>query len=98
EPKKAYAHSIVARPVMRIAMGGTFDILHPGHEALLNAAFSLGGEVFIGLTTDAMALQGRQKVAPFRLRKQRLEAWLTKRGKTGWAIGSVEAPYRPAGT
>ena len=61
---------------MRVAMGGTFDILHPGHEALLDAAFVLGGDVFIGLTTDAMALQGRPKVAPYKARKQRLEAWL----------------------
>src|SRR2546422_5902361 len=81
---------------MRIAMGGTFDILHPGHEALLNAAFSLGGEVFIGLTTDAMARQGRDKVTPFRIRKRRLEAWLTKHGYAGWAIGPLEDPYGPA--
>ncbi|MEK6911713.1 MAG: adenylyltransferase/cytidyltransferase family protein, partial [Candidatus Thermoplasmatota archaeon] len=40
-------------------MGGTFDILHVGHKALLDAAFALGGEVFIGLTTDAMARQTR---------------------------------------
>src|SRR3989449_8894934 len=81
---------------MRIAMGGTFDILHPGHEALLNAAFSLGGEVFIGLTTDAMALQGREKVTPFRIRQRRLEAWLTKHGYAGWAIGPLGDPYGPA--
>jgi len=82
-------------PAMRIAMGGTFDILHPGHEALLDAAFSLGGEVFIGLTTDAMALQGREKVTSFRVRKRWLEAWLTKSGYTGWTIGPLEDPYGP---
>jgi inosine/xanthosine triphosphatase len=81
---------------MRVAMGGTFDILHAGHEALLDAAFALGGEVFIGLTTDAMALQGRAKVAPYRLRKARLEAWLRKRGYTAWTIGPLEDPYGPA--
>ena len=81
---------------MRVAMGGTFDILHPGHEALLDAAFVLGGDVFIGLTTDAMALQGRPKVAPYKARKQRLEAWLRKRGSTGWTIGPLEDPYGPA--
>ncbi|HTD81343.1 MAG TPA: pantetheine-phosphate adenylyltransferase, partial [Thermoplasmata archaeon] len=81
---------------MRVAMGGTFDFLHAGHEALLDAAFDLGGEVFIGLTTDAMALQGRQKVSPYRLRKQRLEAWLGKRGYERWTIGSLEDPFGPA--
>jgi len=81
---------------MRVAMGGTFDILHSGHEALLDAAFALGGEVFIGLTTDAMALQGRGKVSSYTLRKQRLEAWLKKRGYRGWTIGPLEDPYGPA--
>src|SRR3989442_1420999 len=81
---------------MRVAMGGTFDVLHAGHEALLDAAFALGGEVFIGLTTDAMALQGRGKVSPYTLRKQRLEAWLKKRGYKGWTIGPLEDPYGPA--
>ena len=81
---------------MRVAMGGTFDLLHAGHEALLDAAFALGGDVFIGLTTDAMALQGREKVNPSKLRKQRLEAWLKKRGYTAATIGPLEDPYGPA--
>jgi len=81
---------------MRVAMGGTFDILHPGHEALLDAAFALGGEVFIGLTTDAMALKGRVKVNPYATRKRLLEAWLRKRGYSGATIGPLEDPYGPA--
>ena len=81
---------------MRAAMGGTFDLLHAGHEALLDAAFALGGEVFIGLTTDAMALLGRETVTPYRLRKRRLEAWLRKRGRAGATIGPLEDPYGPA--
>jgi inosine/xanthosine triphosphatase len=81
---------------MRVAMGGTFDLLHAGHETLLDAAFGISGEVFIGLTTDAMALQGREKVTPYRLRKRRLEAWLGKRGYAGATIGPLEDPYGPA--
>src|SRR2546427_2116956 len=81
---------------MRVAMGGTFDILHPGHEALLGAAFALGGDVFIGLTTDGMARQTRKAVTPFRLRKQRLEAWLGRRGYTAATIGPLEDAYGPA--
>ena len=83
-------------PPMRVAMGGTFDILHPGHEALLTAAFALGGEVFIGLTTDGMARQTREVVTPYRLRKQRLEAWLRKRGYAAATIGPLEDAYGPA--
>ncbi|TLZ70409.1 MAG: phosphopantetheine adenylyltransferase, partial [Methanobacteriota archaeon] len=38
---------------MRVVLGGTFDILHEGHEALLRAAFEgRPAEVLIGLTTD----------------------------------------------
>lgn len=81
---------------MRIAMGGTFDILHVGHEALLGAAFALGGEVFIGLTTDAMAREMRRGVNPFETRKRRLGAWLKRRGYTAARIGPISDPYGPA--
>ena len=39
----------------RIAVGGTFDILHKGHEKLINSTFELSDEVFIGLTSDRFA-------------------------------------------
>jgi len=81
---------------MRVAMGGTFDILHAGHEALLDAAFALGGEVFIGLTTDAMALQGRAAVSRYATREKRLRAWLARRGYTAATIGPLSDPYGPA--
>ena len=35
-----------------MAVGGTFDELHKGHEALLTKAFQVGDYVFIGLTSD----------------------------------------------
>ncbi len=74
---------------MRVAMGGTFDVLHAGHEALLDAAFALGGDVFIGLTTDAMALQSRKTVSRYETRRKRLDAWLAKRGYKAATIGAV---------
>ncbi|HLE46030.1 MAG TPA: inosine/xanthosine triphosphatase [Thermoplasmata archaeon] len=81
---------------MRIATGGTFDLLHAGHEALLEGAFALGGEVFIGLTTDAMALRTRPEVNPYETRKRNLEAWLKKRGHRAAEIGPIEDEYGPA--
>ncbi len=81
---------------MRVAMGGTFDVVHAGHEALLQAAFALGGEVFIGLTTDAMALRTRKAVTPYDVRRKRLEAWLRRRGYRAASVGPIEDEFGPA--
>ncbi len=35
-----------------VAMGGTFDIIHKGHLALLSNAFEISDFVIIGLTSD----------------------------------------------
>ena len=35
-----------------VAVGGTFDMLHSGHLALLMKAFEVGDHVLIGLTSD----------------------------------------------
>jgi pantetheine-phosphate adenylyltransferase len=38
-----------------VAMGGTFDIVHRGHLALLSRAFEISDNVIIGLTSDELA-------------------------------------------
>ena len=38
-----------------VAMGGTFDIIHMGHLALLSSAFEISDKVIIGLTSDELA-------------------------------------------
>jgi D-beta-D-heptose 7-phosphate kinase/D-beta-D-heptose 1-phosphate adenosyltransferase len=38
--------------MVRIVVNGTFDILHPGHLALLNYAKSLGGFLLVCIDTD----------------------------------------------
>jgi len=38
-----------------VAMGGTFDVIHKGHVALLTKAFSISSNVIIGLTSDELA-------------------------------------------
>jgi len=40
---------------MRVCVGGTFNVIHDGHIALLKRAFSEGDELFVGLTSDEMA-------------------------------------------
>ena len=65
----------------KVVIGGTFDIFHLGHEALLKKAFGLG-KVIIGLTSDAMAEKmKRRKVRDFKLRKKELENFIKKEFK-----------------
>jgi len=60
----------------KVVLGGTFDILHPGHKALLKKAFSLG-QVTIGLTSDEMARRSRKReVNKFSERKKALAGFI----------------------
>ena len=65
---------------MRVVLGGTFDILHDGHEALLRAAFEgRPSLVLIGLTTDRFARESRAHVNPHRVRERNLKRFLAAR-------------------
>ncbi|MCK5414405.1 MAG: adenylyltransferase/cytidyltransferase family protein, partial [Thermoplasmata archaeon] len=48
----------------RVAVGGTFEIIHIGHRALLAKAFAVavGDEVLIGLTSDHLAKSTRGRM------------------------------------
>ena len=56
-------------------MGGTFDILHLGHKALLHRALEVGDIILIGLTTDARASKDRNKtqINPYNIRLANLQ-------------------------
>ena len=56
-------------------MGGTFDILHLGHKALLQRALEVGDIVLVGLTTDPRASRNRNKtqINPYRVRLANLQ-------------------------
>ncbi|MFY9300057.1 MAG: phosphopantetheine adenylyltransferase [Candidatus Nitrosotenuis sp.] len=45
-----------------VATGGTFDIIHNGHVALLERAFSISDSVIIGLTGDELAKKKGKKI------------------------------------
>ena len=55
-----------------VAMGGTFDIIHIGHVALLERAFSVSSKVIIGLTSDELARKRGKK--PWHTYQERFDA------------------------
>ena len=60
-------------------VGGTFDPLHDGHKRLLSRTFELagpGGQVVIGLTTDAFASAKCHPIRPFPVRERELAGFL----------------------
>ncbi|MCL1979271.1 MAG: inosine/xanthosine triphosphatase [Methanomassiliicoccaceae archaeon] len=75
-------------------VAGTFDILHDGHKRLIEKAFEVGNEVFVGLTTDEMASDKRKDLTPFYLRKKELESFLRKMDKP-WEIVEINDIYGP---
>ncbi len=82
---------------MRVVLGGTFDILHEGHAALLRAAFEGRlAEVLIGLTTDRFARESRTRVNPYAVRERNLKRFLAARRWRPARIEPIDDPYGPA--
>ncbi len=62
----------------KVVVGGTFDLLHSGHKALLRKSFELG-EVSIGLVSDKMAKRTKLRfIGNFEDRKKGLEDFIIK--------------------
>ena len=82
---------------MKVCLGGTFDILHAGHDALLRRAFALGDEaVIIGITSDRMARRTRRRVNPLAVRRRNLRALLRRRGWRHARLSVLEDVAGPA--
>jgi len=83
---------------LRVAVGGTFDILHAGHEALLRKAIGIGGKLLLGLTSDKMARRTRKKVSTYATRRRNLESYLRRKRVKGFEIVRIDDEVGPAGT
>jgi pantetheine-phosphate adenylyltransferase len=82
----------------RIVLGGTFDHLHVGHEALLGAAFRAGRRVAIGLTSEAFLRArpkpGAERLQPYPARRRALARWLAKRyPRSRWTIVPISDAF-----
>jgi len=68
------------RKFKAVAVGGTFDEFHKGHRALLQKAFEVGEQVYIGLCSDDFArkLRKSHRIATYDERLGNLEHFLKR--------------------
>ncbi len=80
----------------RVVLGGTFEVIHAGHRALLSKAFSIGGRVLIGLTSDGFARRRKDyKIKSFGARKRQLLEFLGENAARA-EIVKIEDRFGPA--
>jgi pantetheine-phosphate adenylyltransferase len=81
-----------------VAMGGTFDIIHAGHIALLREAFSISSKVIIGLTSDEFAgKRGKKLWHTYQQRLDSLKSFIEKNfaGKS-YVLSPLDNDFGPA--
>ena len=81
-----------------VALGGTFDIIHKGHVALLTEAFSISSHVIIGLTGDDLALKKNKKmINDYSKRLESLTNLIKKKfPNSSYTISKLENDFGPA--
>ena len=81
-----------------VAMGGTFDIIHNGHMALLNKSFSISSKVIIGLSSDQLAAKrGKNLVNDYSKRLSSLKDVIERNfPDSSYEISSLENDFGPA--
>lgn len=85
-------------PKARVAaVGGTFDNLHRGHEALLRSAFEVADRVIVGITSDEFARsQGKKGIQGINQRIGQVKAFLiVNRLFERASIVVLEDPFGP---
>jgi len=79
-----------------VLVGGTFDVFHKGHKALIMKAFEVGERVMIGLSSDQLARELRKNhdVATYEERLKDLRGFLRKQNVLERAkIVPLDTPY-----
>ena len=81
-----------------VAMGGTFDVIHSGHMALLGKSFSISSKVIIGLSSDQLATKkGKNLVNDYSKRLSLLKSVIEKNfPNISYEISKLENDFGPA--
>ena len=81
-----------------VAMGGTFDVVHSGHIALLDKAFSISSKVIIGLSSDQLAKKkGKNLTSDYPKRLSLLKSVIEKNfPNSSYEISKLENDFGPA--
>ena len=81
-----------------VAMGGTFDIIHDGHMALLNKSFSISSKVIIGLSSDQLAAKrGKNPTDDYSERLSSLKSTIEKNfPNSSYDVSKLENDFGPA--
>jgi len=81
-----------------VAMGGTFDVIHSGHMALLGKSFSISSKVIIGLSSDQLAeKRGKNLVSDYSKRLSLLKSVIEKNfPNSSYEISKLENDFGPA--
>ncbi len=85
-----------------VILGGTFDHLHLGHKAVLEAAISISKYVRVGVTSDIFARKMRRNdkfihhLQPFKKRERNVQLFLEERGCQKHRTMKIHDRYGPA--
>ena len=81
-----------------VAMGGTFDIIHAGHIALLTKSFSISSKVIIGLSGDQLATKrGKNLINDYSKRLASLKDVIEQNfPNSSYEISELENDFGPA--
>jgi len=81
-----------------VATGGTFDIIHKGHTALLNKAFTISSKVIIGLSSDELVKKmGKKCQNNYSQRHDLLESMIKQSfPSSSYQISKLDNDFGPA--